>query len=257
MKLNEETDELCRQKANGEVCGWNSYGDPYLDAQDYSDKLSLKSSQLKVQTLRGSRIKARFNIFPELASKDKFQRELSFKVIKEKGQWVIDDIFYPNNRSARKSMLEEQKSLQDKSFSLPKILAFSNSEKLKTNIKSINKDVSFNSYKVAGKDLNLSLKAFPGPERFNQLSLTCDHCAVTEISLDQTLLCQSSFKSLYRKVVSAKNNEELSTLFKQARFEEGIKIPLPEPGHEMRLETGALKCDGQGGQQMRIDLFIN
>lgn len=255
--LNQETDQLCQQKARGEICGWTSHGDPYLDAQDYSDKLSLKSSQLKVETLRGSRIKVRFNIFPDLAHKNQYQREITYRVIKEQGQWVIDDIFYPNQRSARKSMLETQKSLQDKSFSLPKILAFSKSEKLKTNIKSIKKDVSFNSYKVAGKDLNLSLKAFPGPDRFNQLSLSCDHCGVSEISLDQTLLCQSSFKGLYRKVVSGKNNEELSTLFKQARFEEGIKIALPEAGHEMRLETGALKCDGQGGQQMRIDIFIN
>ncbi len=255
--LNQETDQLCQQKAQGEVCGWNANGDPYLDAQDFSDKLNLKTSQLKVETLRGSRVKARFNIFPDLAHKNQYQREITYRVIKENGHWVIDDIFYPNNRSARKSMLETQRSLQDKSFSLPKILAFSKSEKLKTNIKSIKKDVSFNSYKVAGKNLNLSLKAFPGPERFNQLSLSCDHCGISEISLDQTLLCQSSFKGLYRKVVSTKNNDELSTLFKQARFEEGIKISLPEAGHEMRIETSPLKCDGLGGQQIRIDIFIN
>lgn len=256
-RLNRETNELCHKKAPGEICTWDSHGDHYLDAQDYSDNLTLKTSKLQTEVLRGNRVRVRFNIFPDLASRDKFQRELTYKVIKEKGQWVIDDIYYPNNRSARKTILEIQKSLEDKSFSLPKILAFSKSEKLKTNIKSIKKDVSFNSYKIAGKDLNLSLKAFPGPDSFNQLSLSCDHCGVSEISLDQTLLCQSSFKGLYRKVVSGKNNEELSTLFKQARFEEGIKIALPEAGHEMRLETSALKCDGQGGQQMRIDIFIN
>ena len=95
-KLNHETTELCQRKAKGEVCTWASHGDPYLDAQDYSDKLSLKSSQLKVEPQRNSRVRVRFNIFPDLASKDKFQREITYKVIKEKSQWVIDDIYYPN-----------------------------------------------------------------------------------------------------------------------------------------------------------------
>jgi hypothetical protein len=256
-QLNLETTDLCQKKAPGEICTWASYGDQYLDAQDYSDNLSLKSSQLKVEPQRNNRVRVRFNIFPDLASRDKFQRELTYKVIKEKGLWVIDDIYYPNNRSARKTMLEIQKGLEDKSFSLPKMLSFTKAEKMQTNLKNLKRDKIFNAYKLGGKDLYLSLNAYPGPEKFNQLALSCDHCAVTETSLDQTLLCQSSFKSLYRQVVSKKNNDELSTLFKQARFEEGSRIPLPQPGHELRLEMSDLKCDGAGGKQMRIDVFLN
>ncbi len=256
-KLNQETLDLCQLKARGEICGWVANGDPFLDAQDYSDKLTVKSSQLKVEVQRDSKVRARFNIFPELAGRDQHQREITYKVIKENGAWVIDDVFYTNKRSARGTLLETQKSLQDKSFSLPKILAFAKSEKLKTNIKSLKTDVAFSAYNVVKKDLSLRLRGFPGPERFNQLTLTCDLCNTQEISLDQTLLCQSSFKRLYRKVISSQNDDELNTLFKQARYEEGVTIPLPQPGHDLRVETGDLKCDGQGGKQLRVDLFLN
>ncbi len=255
-KLNLETEEICKIKAKNEICGWMSQGDPFLDAQDYSDKLTLKSSQFKAEQLRANKIKVSFNIFPDLANKDQAQREITYLVIKEKNLWAIDDVIYNKNRSARKTLIETQKRLEEKSFSLAKILRYTKIEKLKTNIKSIQKDVSFNSYKTQSKNLTLNFKAYPGPERFNQLSLQCDQCQTSEISLDQTLLCQSSFKSLYKTVVSTKNYEELNTLFKQARFEERVKIDLPKPGHLLRVESGDLKCDGLSGKQLRIDLFI-
>lgn len=255
-QLINDTNTLCAQKAKGDICGWEAHGDPYLDGQEYSDRLNLKSSQFKAELLKGNKVRARFNIYPDLAGRDQYQREITYQLVKENGNWVINDIFYNKKRSARKFLEQTKKNLQTKSFSLPALISFSKKEKLKTNLKNLKRDKIFYAYKSESEFLSLALNAYPGPERFNQVSLNCNLCNTKEVSLSQTLLCQGGFKSLYQSLVNSKDNEDLNTFFKQARSQQGIRIPLPEPGHLMRVDTGALKCDGLGGRQIRVDIFL-
>jgi hypothetical protein len=95
---------ICKKYSDG-VCGWADDGDVYLNAQDYDPKLNYKNSGFKLEESPFHRVTVSFVLFP--FSKEKSPRNITFKMILEQGIWVVDDIFYENEKSAQQQIDEE------------------------------------------------------------------------------------------------------------------------------------------------------
>lgn len=102
----ENNHALC-EKHLDEVCGWAADGDEYLDAQDYDSALNYASSGFQITELNNQLIQVEFNLFPLEKDNTAYLRKLSFKMLKEHGHWVVDDILYEGRDSARQQIQEE------------------------------------------------------------------------------------------------------------------------------------------------------
>ena len=86
-------------------------GDVYLNAQDYDDSLTMENSNFKISKLPKDVIKVSFNLFPIEKSSQYGERVITYKMILERNNWVVDDIFYDNNNSSRQQIENENKLL--------------------------------------------------------------------------------------------------------------------------------------------------
>lgn len=102
--------ELCK-KFPGEICGWGADGDVYLDAQDYADNLNFANSRLKVSESPGGLVNVSFVLFPSDKQVQDGERHISFKMIFESNKWVVDNILYGKNASARNQIKSENASI--------------------------------------------------------------------------------------------------------------------------------------------------
>ena len=109
-KLVSYNKELCHSFPD-EVCGWGADGDVYLNAQDYDDSLTMENSNFKISKLPKDVIKVSFNLFPTEKSSQYGERVITYKMIHERNNWVVDDIFYDNNNSSRQQIENENKLL--------------------------------------------------------------------------------------------------------------------------------------------------
>jgi len=100
LKVNKE---LCA-KYGDEICGFAADGDPYTDSQDSDDNLNAQKAKLQVTKEKSGLIRVTFNLFPEENSELKV---VKYKMVQEKGKWLVDDIFYSNEKSAREQIREE------------------------------------------------------------------------------------------------------------------------------------------------------
>ncbi|TXI95979.1 MAG: DUF3828 domain-containing protein [Burkholderiaceae bacterium] len=104
---------LCR-KHQDEICGFAADGDPYLDAQDFSDGLNAKNARLKLDLLSKENaknkalIRVHFFLFPDSNTDE---RNLLYRLKYEEGTWRVDDIIYGPNSSARQQIRDEIRSL--------------------------------------------------------------------------------------------------------------------------------------------------
>lgn len=114
-RLARENSRLCQQKAGTDVCGWESRGDIYFDAQEYDPNLSIKSSQLTVTEISPEKIHVRLNVYPTAKTNDPqfYQREITFIMLKEVSHYVVDDMIY-GDKSLRQRMSEEIEYLKKK-----------------------------------------------------------------------------------------------------------------------------------------------
>lgn len=111
LQLEKQNFDLCHKFAQGDLCGWSSDGDPYLDAQDFDENLSYESSNALVTAEDQGKVRVQFNLFPGVAFNGRsYGRNILFLFIQEDGKWVIDDIVYPNH-TARSLMQSEKESL--------------------------------------------------------------------------------------------------------------------------------------------------
>ena len=101
-KLLAKSARVCRQKAGTDICGWGSESDPYIDAQDYDPKSFEKSGAVVLETAPGQ-VQIRFNTNPREKENPSQERVIRFRMIRENGRWVVDDILYQSG-SARKAL---------------------------------------------------------------------------------------------------------------------------------------------------------
>jgi hypothetical protein len=109
LELIRRNDEVCREKAGTDVCGWGADGDVYLDAQEYDPKLTYKKSGAIVTEESPGKVRIRLNVYPSLKNAGKaYERDILFVLIREGGVWVVDDIVYGGSPdSARKQIQKE------------------------------------------------------------------------------------------------------------------------------------------------------
>jgi hypothetical protein len=105
--------KTCRAKAGPDTCGWGAHGDVYLDAQEY-DPQSYDKAGASVTELAPGNVQAKFNVYPSAPNPQSYDRTLVFRMIRESGSWVVDDIIYENRRSARKQLQDETKALEER-----------------------------------------------------------------------------------------------------------------------------------------------
>lgn len=109
-KLDKREAALCKD-ADG-LCGWNAGGDPYLNAQESEPKLTFEKAGGTVTEEEPGRVRVKMNVYPSLPeNKAHYERDILFVMKKERGKWVVDDIIYSPEDSARGRMNREIESM--------------------------------------------------------------------------------------------------------------------------------------------------
>lgn len=100
----------CEERAEeGDMCGWGSSGDPFLDAQDYGPNLTFASSEFAVEIVDTDqadikRIVVSFNLSPG-SGDARSLRKIAFVAVQRKDQWLVDDVIYLRDGEAERSMV--------------------------------------------------------------------------------------------------------------------------------------------------------
>ncbi len=104
LKVNEK---VCKEKAGTDICGWGADGDVYLNAQEYKPE-SYQKAGLTVNEITNGKVAVSFNVYPSIKDhKNSYIRTMTYLMLQEKSDWVVDDILYDNVSSARKSIQSE------------------------------------------------------------------------------------------------------------------------------------------------------
>lgn len=98
-----------------ELCGWGADANPYLNSQDYDDGLSYTNSGISLKETASNTVRVDLNVTPSVPNGSK--TTIVFNMVQENGQWVADDILYPDG----KSLYSTRKGLADERASLSKI----------------------------------------------------------------------------------------------------------------------------------------
>lgn len=103
----EENENVCREFATG-VCGFGADGDIYLDSQEYEQGLTLQSSGFRSSEDVEGVVTVSLNVYPTVSTPDGFyNKRVTFKLIREGGAWVVDDILDTDQESWRERIREE------------------------------------------------------------------------------------------------------------------------------------------------------
>ena len=71
----------------------------------------MENSNFKISKLPQNFIKVSFNLFPTEKPSQYGERVITYKMIRERNNWVVDDIFYDTNNSSRQQIESENKLL--------------------------------------------------------------------------------------------------------------------------------------------------
>ena len=103
-KFSAEIDEsasVCAKYVDG-PCGWGSDSDVYLDTQETDPLLRYDNSRFAIKQLDAGTVQVRFNVYPsEKDDKGFYDKLVTYRMIKEGGRWVVDDVSYRDGVSAR------------------------------------------------------------------------------------------------------------------------------------------------------------
>ncbi len=95
--------KLCKEKTPDEVCGFGADGDVYLAAQDWANDLRFENSGFKIE-MDGDDVVVNFDLFHgDTWGQEQNRRTLKFNLIREDGDWKVNDIVYvhPPGSTAR------------------------------------------------------------------------------------------------------------------------------------------------------------
>lgn len=109
QKLINLNEKLCAKKNNTIKCGWRVDGSPYLDAQEFAPNLTYKSSGIELRAPAVGTVIVLLNVFPGEGSY--YDREITYKMLKENNLWVVDDIL-SQGESSRDYIKKENKRLK-------------------------------------------------------------------------------------------------------------------------------------------------
>jgi hypothetical protein len=107
----QKNEQACKGH-NDEVCGWGSDANPYLNSQDTDTDLNFKNSGVRFTQAKPDIVQVDLNVAPSATGG--VHTTILFKMVQENGQWVADDILYPDGKSTystRKGLAEERAGL--------------------------------------------------------------------------------------------------------------------------------------------------
>jgi hypothetical protein len=110
-RLVEKNTKICVEKASTDICGWGADNNIYFDAQEY-DPENYKKAGLMVKDNGSGKILVKMNIYPsakkpEALNDPYYDRSFTFRMVLEGGSWVVDDIQYNKNDTARRRIQRE------------------------------------------------------------------------------------------------------------------------------------------------------
>jgi hypothetical protein len=107
----EKTEAACKQYGEG-PCGWGADGDEYLDTQEIEPGLSYSSSRMTIREISPNTVQVRLNVYPSVKDAgDYYQKTITYKMVRENGSFVVDDIAYTDGIATRKKLSEERKQV--------------------------------------------------------------------------------------------------------------------------------------------------
>jgi hypothetical protein len=90
--------EECEAKSRGdEPCGFGSDGDLYLDSQHTGPGLMFANSHFVAKARGSNRVDVSFTVWPEESGPQ--ERAIRFVLVREKGEWRVDDLTYGSKGS--------------------------------------------------------------------------------------------------------------------------------------------------------------
>jgi hypothetical protein len=110
----QKSEQACKGH-NDEVCGWGSDSLPYLSSQDPDNGLNFKNSAIRFTQAKPGTVQVDLNVNPSAAGG--VLNTILFKMVQENGQWVADDILYPDGKSTystRKGLADERAGLAER-----------------------------------------------------------------------------------------------------------------------------------------------
>lgn len=105
--LIDQNSKICEEKAKGDICGWASDGDIYLNTQEVDPDLNFENSDFRIVSPEPHIVEVILQIMPNSNLKTEFsERKFRFLMKEEDGSWVVDNIIQ-NGISVRKLIEEE------------------------------------------------------------------------------------------------------------------------------------------------------
>ncbi|MBK8451826.1 MAG: DUF3828 domain-containing protein [Thiofilum sp.] len=107
----QKSEQACKNFDDG-PCGWGADADPYLNSQDYDANFSYVNSGISFKETAPNTVRVDLNVTPSAPEISK--NTIIFKMVQESGQWVADDILYPDGKSlysTRKALTAERAQL--------------------------------------------------------------------------------------------------------------------------------------------------
>ncbi|HSC74687.1 MAG TPA: hypothetical protein VLB90_00435 [Pseudomonadales bacterium] len=109
VKINEEK---CKKYADY-PCGWGADGDEYLDAQETDQELTYENSGITISEISPGVVKVELNVYPSIKDAGNFYlKVITYKMVKQSGAWVVDDVVYSDNKSMKQVLTEETKEVE-------------------------------------------------------------------------------------------------------------------------------------------------
>ena len=109
-KAIEENEKICAEYSAG-ICGWRAEGDEYLDTQETDPKLTFENSGIEFTENGKNVIQVKLNVYPSENDETGFYlKKITYKMVHEKGMWVVDDIVYTDGTSSRMSIIQENEN---------------------------------------------------------------------------------------------------------------------------------------------------
>ena len=88
-----ENKRVCKEYADGNVCGWGSDNDVYINSQERDPKLTYQNSGITITEVDPKHIEVVLNVYPsQIRNVAYYKRHIFYTMIEENGQWVVDDM---------------------------------------------------------------------------------------------------------------------------------------------------------------------
>lgn len=104
----DRTAAVCKKHEEG-PCGWGADGDEYLDSQEVDPALTYANSEISIVATAIGRVRVQLDVYPSAKDAgDYYRKVITYKMVRERGSYVVDDVAYSDGISMRKKLVNER-----------------------------------------------------------------------------------------------------------------------------------------------------